>query len=83
LFATLKTHTSQADWAPPVVPALWAECAAPGEIPVWKQPTGAHDAYNTGDRVHYPGESDPIYVSLINGNIYSPEVYPAGWKKED
>lgn len=52
----------------------------PEVIPVWVQPTGAHDAYQIGDRVHYPGENDPVYESLINGNVWSPDAYPAGWK---
>lgn len=53
----------------------------PEVIPVWVQPTGAHDAYQIGDRVHYPGVSDPVYESLINGNVWSPDAYPAGWKQ--
>ena len=54
----------------------------PEEIPVWVQPTGAHDAYQKGDKVHYPGESDPVYESLIDGNVWSPDAYPAGWEKQ-
>ena len=41
------------------------------------QPTGAHDAYQIGDKVRYNGQ---IYESLINGNVWAPDVYPAGWK---
>lgn len=41
------------------------------------QPTGAHDAYQTGDKVRY---NNAIYESLINGNVWAPDVYPAGWK---
>ena len=48
-------------------------------IPVWKQPTGAGDAYNIGDKVHFPTITDPVYKSLINANTWSPVVYPAGW----
>ena len=48
------------------------------EIPDWVQPTGAHDAYNIGDRVRYQGK---VYESTINGNVWSPDVYPAGWKE--
>ncbi len=55
--------------------------AKPGEIPVWKQPTGAQDAYNKGDRVWYPAKFTAVYVSLIDANVYSPEAYPAGWKE--
>ena len=51
-----------------------------GEIPVWVQPTGAHDAYNKGDKVHYPSATDPVYESLIDANVYSPEAYPQGWQ---
>jgi hypothetical protein len=48
-----------------------------GEIDDWVQPAGAHDAYNTGDRVRFEGA---IYESLIDGNVWSPADYPAGWK---
>ena len=44
LYKVVQAHTSQADWTPPTVPALFTEVAKPGEIPVWKQPTGAQDA---------------------------------------
>ena len=81
LYRVVQAHTSQADWTPDITPALYAEVAKPGEIPVWKQPTGAHDAYNTGDKVYYPTKDDDIYESLIDANVYSPEAYPAGWSK--
>lgn len=80
LYKCVQAHTSQDDWTPPSVPALWTEVAKPGEIPVWKQPTGAQDAYNKGDKVHYPTATDPVYESLIDANVYSPEAYPQGWK---
>ena len=40
------------------------------------RPSGAHDAYNLGDRVRYNGK---VYESVIDGNVWSPDVYPAGW----
>lgn len=49
----------------------------PEEWPAWVQPTGAHDCYNTGDKVTYNGQH---YVSKINGNVWSPDAYPAGWE---
>lgn len=49
----------------------------PEEWPEWVQPTGAHDCYNTGDKVTYNGQH---YVSKIDGNVWSPEAYPAGWE---
>ena len=49
------------------------EAQAPAEF---VQPTGAHDAYNLGDRVTFSGR---VYESIINGNVWSPDVYPDGW----
>ena len=78
LYRCVQGHTSQEGWEPDKTQALWTEVALPGEIPVWKQPTGAQDAYNT--EVWYPEKFTTVYVSLIDANIYSPEVYPAGWE---
>lgn len=80
LYRCVQSHTSQADWEPDRTPALWTEVAKPGEIPVWKQPTGAQDAYMTGDKVWYPEKDTTVYVSLIDNNTWSPEAYPAGWE---
>ena len=82
LYRCVQSHTSQADWEPDRTPALWTEVAKPGEIPVWKQPTGAQDAYMTGDKVWYPEKETTVYVSLIDNNTWSPEAYPAGWEVE-
>ena len=75
LYRCVQAHTSQADWTPDATPALWVEVAKPGEIPVWKQPTGAHDAYSKGAKVHYPDEDGPIYISTIDANVYEPPTY--------
>lgn len=81
LYRCEQAHTSQSDWTPPDTPALWTEVAKPGEIPVWKQPTGAQDAYMTGDKVHYPAMDSPVYVSIVDNNVWSPDVY--GWELEE
>ena len=78
LYKCVQTHTSQEGWEPPNVPALWTKVAKPGEIPVWKQPTGAQDAYRIGDLVHYPDEDGPVYCCTIDYNVYAPGV--AGWE---
>lgn len=83
LYKVVQAHTSQADWPPDVTPALFVEVAKPGEIPVWVQPTGAQDAYMTGDKVHYPDADSPVYESLIDNNVWSPEAYPTGWQLVD
>lgn len=46
-------------------------------VPEFVQPTGAHDAYQIGDRVLYNGK---VYESTIANNAYSPDAYPQGWK---
>lgn len=80
LYRCNQPHVTQEDWTPDVTPALWTNVAEPGTIPVWVQPTGAQDAYNTGDQVWFPEEGANIYESMIDANVWSPEVYPAGWK---
>lgn len=80
LYRCEQAHTSQEDWTPDLTPALWTDVAEPHTIPVWRQPTGAQDAYNTGDRVWYPEENTSIYESTIDNNVWSPEAYPDGWK---
>jgi len=83
LFKVNQAHTSQYDWVPGEVPALYTEIAPPDTIPVWKQPTGAQDTYQTGDKVHYPTKADQVYESLIDNNAWSPEAYPQGWQAVD
>lgn len=74
LYRCEQSHTAQDGWEPPVAPALWTEVAKPGEIPEWKQPTGAQDAYNKGDQVRH---AEKIWTSDIDGNVWEPGVY--GW----
>ena len=52
----------------------------PEKWPAWVQPTGAHDAYSAGDQVAYNGKH---YVSNIDGNVWSPDAYPAGWTLQE
>lgn len=55
----------------------WREVVAEGSTPDWVQPAGSHDAYQTGDHITFEGAE---YVSLIDGNIWSPTAYPQGWE---
>ena len=80
LYKVVQAHTSQAQWTPDITPALYTEVAKPGEIPVWKQPTGAQDAYMKGDKVHYPDAEGDVWVSTVDYNTWEPGVY--GWEKE-
>lgn len=77
LYKVAQTHTSQADWTPDNTASLYTAIGLDDSgYPVWSQPTGAHDAYSKGDIVNYNGI---LYESLIDGNAYSPDTYPAGW----
>lgn len=82
LYSCIGAHTSQGEWTPAAAVSLWDEVKidkATG-YDEWQRPAGAHDAYNIGDRVVYNGV---VYESTINGNVYSPEEYPAGWRRID
>ena len=49
----------------------------PEEWPEYVQPTGAHDAYNTGDKITYNGQH---YICKMDGGVWNPDDYSAGWE---
>lgn len=76
-YRCIQAHTSQADWTPDAAVSLWVSTSDPAEeFPEWKQPTGAHDAYNKGDKVSH---NDKHWTSDIDANVYEPSVY--GWSE--
>lgn len=78
LYKVVQAHTSQADWTPDATPALYDAFGLDDSgHTLWAQPSGAHDVYQTGDIVNYNGT---LYKSLIDGNVWAPDVYPAGWE---
>lgn len=78
LYKVVQGHTSQEDWTPGAAASLFTAIGLDSAgYPVWSQPTGAHDAYNAGDIVDYNGT---LYKSLIDGNVWAPDAYPAGWE---
>lgn len=80
LFKVVKDHTSEAQWVPGEIgtESLYTKITLnDAGYPIWKQPTGAHDAYNIGDIVEYNGQ---LYKSKIDGNTYAPDAYPDGWE---
>lgn len=48
------------------------------EYPQFVQPTGAHDAYNTGDKMTYT--DGKRYICQMDNCVWGPDAYPAGWK---
>lgn len=83
LYRIAQKHTAQQQWKPgdTGTESLYTHIVQSGGYDVWQQPTGAHDAYSKGTRVWYPTADSTLYESLIDGNTWSPDAYPAGWKK--
>lgn len=76
LYKVIIPHTVQSDWTPtdsnlykPYSDEEWAS---------WHQPAGAHDAYNTGDKVSHDGKH---WQSLVDGNAWEPSTaLPTVWQ---
>lgn len=76
-YRCIQSHTSQADWTPDTAVSLWVSISDPSEeYPEWVQPTGAHDAYNKGDKVSH---NDKHWISDVDSNVWEPSVY--GWSE--
>lgn len=76
LFRCVQAHTSQADWTPDKVPALWTPVrkTAGAQPDEWVQPLG-NGGYKKGERVTYKGK---LWTSTFDGlNVWEPGVY--GW----
>lgn len=74
-YRCIQNHTSQADWTPDTAVSLWVSISDPAEeFPEWIQPSGAHDAYNKGDKVSH---NDKHWISDVDNNVWEPSVY--GW----
>ena len=79
LYLVLQAHKSQSDWLPDATASLYKKMGiSESGYPIWTQPLCAVDAYNLGDIVSYNGK---LYKSIINANVWSPDVYPAGWEE--
>jgi len=74
LWKVLLSHTSQLDWLPTIAPSLYVEITEPGTIAAWKQPVGAHDAYQPPTQVTHNGFT---WESTAENNVWEPGVY--GW----
>lgn len=77
VYRVIQAHTSQRDWTPDVVPALYAKLRTSQEqladsegITEWAQPT-ADNPYEKGEKVLHGGT---IWESLVDGNVWEPSV---------
>lgn len=75
-YRVIQSHRRNPDWVLSETPALYQEIQVPDEgeeYPNWVQPTGGHDAYNTGDTVVYESEHGRIWTSKIDANTAIPD----------
>ena len=80
LYDVIQSHTTQSDWTPDIVPALFKLIQPPTEegYPAWVQPTGAHDAYAIGARVTHNGQNwECVQGDASGNNVWEPGVF--GW----
>lgn len=74
VWKVVQAHTTQADWPPDLVPAIWGRVNPPNVILPWVQPQGSFDAYQIGDKVTHNGQT---WISTAADNVWEPGVY--GW----
>lgn len=87
VYEVIQAHRSQTTWLPESTPALYKEYlnvkiqnqdgSTTEVVKEYIQPTGAHDAYNKGDKVLFKGK---IYQSKIDANTFNPEQFADGWE---
>ena len=95
LYAAARAHAHPRYDYNAEIEALWAairalrEAIAPEpeepvepveEWPAFVQPTGAHDAYQAGDKITFNGQR---YVCKLANCVWSPDAYPAGWQAQE
>lgn len=55
----------------------WREVTTGNDVPPFRKPTGAHDAYRLGERVRFEGS---VYVALRDYVDHSPAEHPPSWQ---
>ncbi|TVS18808.1 MAG: hypothetical protein EA417_02165 [Gammaproteobacteria bacterium] len=78
VWETIQAHTTQADWSPPVVPALfrrWRDPEEAGEVAEWATAT----AYEIGDRVTFNGATYRCIQAHTSQDGWEPTNVPALW----
>lgn len=75
-----QTHTSQADWTPDAAPSLYTLFRlAPDGIRIWEPSTRAENAFDAGERCHYPDAEGPVYLAKVD-TAYDPDTVPDNWE---
>ena len=77
LYKCLQAHTSQVNWTPDKVPALWKLIVvSKNGIPYWSQPISQQDSYMKDDEVVNLDDGF-VWVSDLDYNVWKPSVF--GW----
>jgi hypothetical protein len=76
LYKVIQSHTTQSDWNPSIVPAMFTKLVPEGVINPWVQPLSTNP-YMKDAKVIFNGA---MWQSTIDNNVWSPMSYPAGWK---
>ncbi len=84
LWRCLQAHTTQSDWSPDVVPALWrkVEIVPESNVRVWADGID----YVMGDEVTYPDENGALYICLQAHTSlvgWEPPNVPALWQAKN
>ena len=75
LYRVVQAHTTQADWTPDVVPALFTEVSVEAwpEIP---ENITAENPFMKGDKGTWKGQH---YICQIDYCVWNPDQYPPAW----
>ena len=78
--AQAHDSTASPDWSPGAVAALWApyHAADPRYARPWIAPTGAQDAYQTGECMVWT--DGQVYRCLQDAVVHDPGVLPVAWE---
>lgn len=85
LWRCLQNHDSAGnpDWRPGKAHSLWAAyhaADAPLALP-WAAPSGAHDAYMTGEYMIWT--DGKTYKCLADATVWGPDVVPGAWEVQE
>lgn len=76
-----QDHTSQETYPPDTAgeSMYYPVTIAPDGVIIYRECHGQYDMVRKGEKRHYPGASDPVYVALED-TAYSPDAYPQHWQ---
>ena len=78
--AQAHTHRGEPGWEPGTAASLWAAYHATDAAHAlpWIAPTGAHDAYQTGEWMIWTDGN--TYRCTQNATVWGPDELPSAWK---